>query len=127
MLLPPDTDVLVVANPGTGKTWEIADTVIGLLKTGVPGQRIACLTFTNRAAREMFDRILKMAAGDPVLLEAIYLMDIGTMHSLAFRMDEGSTPDNNCIISCNSSVQHISKCINCSAFRLISSNYRNLV
>ncbi|MCL5732083.1 MAG: ATP-dependent helicase [Candidatus Thermoplasmatota archaeon] len=93
MLLPPDTDVLVVANPGTGKTWEIADTVIGLLKNGVPGQRIACLTFTNRAAREMFDRIMQMAAGDPVLLQSIYSMDIGTMHSLAFRMDEESTPD----------------------------------
>ncbi len=91
MLPPSENDVLVVANPGTGETWEIADTVVNLLKSGVPGQKIACLTFTNRAAREMLDRIIQMAGHDQTLLRSIYSMDIGTMHSMAFRMDEEST------------------------------------
>lgn len=93
MLLPDDRDVLVVASPGTGKTWEIADTVMGLLRRGVPGDRIVCLTFTNRAALEMQKRIVGMARNDPTLLRSVYRMDIGTMHSLAFRKEDGSDLD----------------------------------
>lgn len=92
MEAPIRTDTIVVASPGTGKTQEIANTVIGLLRSGVSSERIACMTFTNRAAREMIQRIISVAGEDPEILRSIYTLDIGTMHSLAYGEDESGQP-----------------------------------
>ncbi|MDD4110383.1 MAG: ATP-dependent helicase, partial [Clostridia bacterium] len=51
--------VLVVANPGTGKTFLLAHKFLDLVKNGVPVEDILCLTFTRKAKKEMEDRILK--------------------------------------------------------------------
>ena len=78
-----DRDIIVVANPGTGKTREIVDTVNYLLKMGIPGEQISCLTFTNKAAGVMHKRLMEFAKDDPRLLEGVLNVDIGTIHSQA--------------------------------------------
>lgn len=70
---------LLEAGPGTGKTQTLVGRVEGLLADGVDPRRILLLTFSNKAAGEMAERI---ARDDP---EAAAAMWIGTFH--AFGLD----------------------------------------
>ena len=73
--------VLVLAGAGTGKTRVLTTRLAHILMTGLahPGQVVA-VTFTNKAAREMKDRVAAMT-GRPV--EGWWL---GTFHALAARI-----------------------------------------
>lgn len=55
----PSEGAWVSASAGTGKTKILTDRVIRLLLEGVSPLKILCLTFTNAAAGEMHERILK--------------------------------------------------------------------
>lgn len=70
---------LLEAGPGTGKTQTLVARVLGLLAEGIDPRRILLLTFSNKAAGEMTDRI---AATHP---QAAAAMWIGTFH--AFGLD----------------------------------------
>lgn len=48
---------LIVAGAGTGKTRVLVERLIRLIEAGVPPQRLLALTFTEKAAAEMADRI----------------------------------------------------------------------
>ncbi len=77
-----DGAVLVLAGAGTGKTRVLTTRLAHLLNSGraYPSQ-ILSVTFTNKAAMEMKERISSMMGGQPV--EGWWL---GTFHSLAARM-----------------------------------------
>jgi len=74
--------VLVLAGAGTGKTRVLTTRLAHLLQSNcaMPGQILA-VTFTNKAAQEMKQRIADLMGGIPV--EGWWL---GTFHSLAARM-----------------------------------------
>ncbi|WP_158743046.1 ATP-dependent helicase [Acidisphaera sp. L21] len=70
---------LLRAGPGTGKTKTLTARIASLLDEGVPGSGILALTFSNKAARELAER-LQGAAG----LKAVNVWT-GTFH--AFGLD----------------------------------------
>lgn len=54
-----DGNVLVTANPGTGKTLLLAYKYSYLISKGIKPEEILCLTFTNKAKKELEARIIK--------------------------------------------------------------------
>jgi len=48
---------VISASAGSGKTWQLTNRYIELLATGCAPERIAALTFSRKAAGEIFDRI----------------------------------------------------------------------
>lgn len=53
----PEKYVNVVAGPGTGKTTTLVHRVAHLISSGVPASKILVMTFTNRAAQELVERL----------------------------------------------------------------------
>lgn len=53
------TPLLILAGPGSGKTFTITEKVVGLIDGGIPAERILALTFSEKAASEMQERIEK--------------------------------------------------------------------
>ncbi|HZN97783.1 MAG TPA: UvrD-helicase domain-containing protein, partial [Gemmatimonadales bacterium] len=73
--------LLVLAGAGSGKTRVLTMRIAALIdKHGVPPERIFAVTFTNRAAGEMKDRIGRLLNRNPSGLW------IGTFHSLSARL-----------------------------------------
>ncbi len=68
---------LVIAGAGSGKTRVITYKILHLLSKGVPPWRILALTFTNKAAREMRERVEKVAGA-----ETASRLWMGTFHSV---------------------------------------------
>ena len=75
-----DGPVMVIAGPGSGKTRVLTFRIAHLLKSGIPPYAILALTFTNKAAREMKDRIEKVVGA------SAYKVWAGTFHSLFARI-----------------------------------------
>ena len=56
--------VLVLAPVGTGKTQVLSERVVNALRCGIPASKVLCLTFTNRAAKEMSERLAQTCPQD---------------------------------------------------------------
>ena len=72
---------LVIAGAGSGKTKVLTCKVACLLKLGLAPWNILALTFTNKAAREMKERVAKLV--DPRSASRLWM---GTFHSLFLRI-----------------------------------------
>lgn len=72
--------VLVIAGPGSGKTRVLTYRIAHLLEKGVPPWEILTLTFTNKSAKEMKDRIEKVVGPRAQQVWA------GTFHSVFARI-----------------------------------------
>jgi DNA helicase-2/ATP-dependent DNA helicase PcrA len=68
---------LIIAGAGAGKTRVLTYRIVHLLNKGVPAGKILALTFTNKAAREMKERITRIVSPEV----ARYLW-MGTFHSV---------------------------------------------
>ncbi|MEK9154313.1 MAG: UvrD-helicase domain-containing protein, partial [Patescibacteria group bacterium] len=73
--------LLVVAGAGAGKTKTITHRIAHLIEEGIPASSILAVTFTNKAAGEMRDRVRNLLAGDRSGLPFI-----STFHSLGVRL-----------------------------------------
>lgn len=71
---------LVLAGAGSGKTRTIVYRVAYLLEQGIDPQNILLVTFTNKAAREMIDRVALITHGETRLPWS------GTFHHIAYRI-----------------------------------------
>lgn len=78
-----DDNAIVVSNPGTGKTTTLSWKVMRLLDNGVNPENILCITFTEKAKKEMFEKIIEMAKGRFADSE-IMKLNIHTFHGFAF-------------------------------------------
>lgn len=76
-----DGPSLVIAGAGSGKTRVLTYKIAYLLSQGMKPWSIMALTFTNKAAREMKERIGKLVGND--LAQHLYM---GTFHSLFSRI-----------------------------------------
>lgn len=95
-----DTNLLVEAGAGSGKTTALVGRMLALVKSGVPVERIAAVTFTRKAAAELRERFqarieseLRDADADSPTAErlALAVRDaergfVGTVHAFCARL-----------------------------------------
>ncbi len=73
---------LVVANPGTGKTTLLAYKYANLIKKGIKPEQILCLTFTEKAKKEMESKIHKVVKEQNISFD-VSKLNVFTFHSYA--------------------------------------------
>lgn len=72
-------NIILLASAGTGKTNTLAERVTSIIKNGnSKPSEILCITFTNKACKEMSDRVMKIVEGEAKDIT------IRTFHSFCF-------------------------------------------
>lgn len=80
--------VAVIAGPGSGKTKTLVARIAHLIEQGVKPAEIAAVTFTNKAAAEMRERLTQRFGNR----RAIQGMTIGTFHSISLNLLRRTRP-----------------------------------
>jgi DNA helicase-2/ATP-dependent DNA helicase PcrA len=76
-----DRPVLILAGAGSGKTRTLTRRLAHLIDQGVPPYRILAVTFTNKAAEEMKERVRALVG--PIAAHGVWM---GTFHSVCARI-----------------------------------------
>jgi len=74
-ILKTDGPILVIAGAGSGKTKVLTTKIAYLVENGIPTDNILAITFTNKAAKEMKDRVINMLGSEG------HSIRISTFHS----------------------------------------------
>lgn len=75
-----DGPMLVLAGAGSGKTKVLTNRIANLIDNGVSPANILAITFTNKAAKEMKDRVYGLIGNNA------YMIQISTFHSLGLKI-----------------------------------------
>lgn len=84
-----DGPVLIIAGAGAGKTKVITHRILNLIHKGVDPRSILAITFTNKAAKEMRERVGVLLDEDQAANTPIYLTErpfISTFHALGVHL-----------------------------------------
>ncbi|MEX0878051.1 MAG: UvrD-helicase domain-containing protein [Candidatus Spechtbacterales bacterium] len=79
--------LLILAGPGSGKTKTLTHRVAYLIAQGVHPKSILAVTFTNKAALEMRERVIQLLAQQQAVLPVM-----GTFHSVCVRILRENAP-----------------------------------
>lgn len=77
--------MLILAGAGAGKTKTVTYRILNLIQKGVTPGRILAITFTNKAAKEMRDRVNKLLTEDNAINRPISIQErpfLSTFHAL---------------------------------------------
>ena len=75
-----DGPMLVLAGAGSGKTKVLTSRIANLIENGVSPYNILAITFTNKAAKEMKDRVIRLIGNSANNIQ------ISTFHSLGLKI-----------------------------------------
>ena len=75
-----DGPMLVLAGAGSGKTKVLTSRIANLIENGVSPYNILAITFTNKAAKEMKDRVVNLIGS------TAHNIQISTFHSLGLKI-----------------------------------------
>ena len=81
--------LLILAGAGSGKTKTLTHRIANLLAHGVPEQNILAVTFTNKAAGEMRQRLWRLMGslqGADIVPPRFFMPYMGTFHSICVRI-----------------------------------------
>ena len=81
-----DGPLLILAGPGSGKTRVVTHRIANLLALGVPARNLLALTFTNKAASEMRNRVQRLAPGERVWLGTFHRFGAQLLRKYADRV-----------------------------------------
>lgn len=79
--------LLVIAGPGSGKTFTLVERIVYLVQKGVSPERIMVATFTEKAAKELITRVSNRLLEIDLKIN-LNEMYIGTLHSIFLRFLE---------------------------------------
>lgn len=74
--------LLIIAGAGAGKTRVLTHRILHLITKGVAPEAVLAITFTNKAAKEMRERVRAMVSRDPLARRSHTIPFISTFHAL---------------------------------------------